>query len=95
MGLHFEWDDNKARVNIKSHGVSFDEAATVFINPVAKIFYDEAHSIEEDREIIIGHSVNNRLLLVCFTEPRDVIRIFSARRAIPKEREDYEKNQEL
>jgi uncharacterized DUF497 family protein len=92
MGLHFEWDDNKARSNLKTHGVSFDEAKTVFVNRLAFIFADEAHSTEEEREIIIGHSLSNRLLLVCFIERGEVIRIISARRATKKERNDYEEN---
>jgi uncharacterized protein len=93
MGLKFEWDKNKAAANIKKHGIAFDEAVTVFSDPVARIFYDLEHSLTEDREIIIGHSVNHRLLLVCFIErSRDVVRIFSARRATKKERKDYEEN---
>jgi hypothetical protein len=92
MGLQFEWDDNKARLNLKNHAVSFDEAQTVFIDQLARIFADEAHSINEEREIIIGHSLYNRLLLVCFTERGNAIRIISARKVTKKEREDYEKN---
>jgi uncharacterized DUF497 family protein len=92
MGLQFEWDDHKARLNLKNHGVSFEEARTVFIDQMARIFFDEAHSIDEEREIIIGHSLYNRLLLVCFTERGDIIRIISARRATKQEREDYEEN---
>jgi len=92
MGLGFEWDDNKARSNLKNHRVSFDEAKTVFIDPLARIFDDEAHSLEEEREIIIGYSLRNRLLLVCFTERGDVIRFISARQATKKEREDYEES---
>ncbi len=92
MGLHFEWDDKKARANLKNHGVSFDESKTVFIDPLARIFDDVVHSAKEDREIIIGHSLNNRLLLVCFTEREDIIRIISARKATKKERNDYEEN---
>ena len=93
MGLKFEWDKNKAAANIKKHGIAFDEALTVFSDPVARIFYDPEHSLTEDREIIIGHSINHRLLLVCFIErSRDVVRIFSARRATKKERKDYEEN---
>jgi len=57
MSLRFEWDPKEARSNLSKHGVSFEEALTVFANPVARIFDDENHSIEEQREIIIGHSV--------------------------------------
>ena len=86
----FTWDDDKAAANQKKHGVSFAEAQTVFDNPLAVIFEDEAHSDSESREIIIGHSARNRLLLVCFTERTDNVRIISARGATAKERSDYE-----
>jgi hypothetical protein len=68
------------------------EAQTVFVDPLARIFDDEVHSAEEEREIIIGHSSGDRLLLVCFTERGDVIRIISARKATNRERNDYEEN---
>lgn len=92
MGLHFEWDDNKAHLNLRNHGVGFEEAQTIFVDPLARIFDDEAHSAEEEREIIIGCSSRDRLLLVCFTERKDAIRIISARKATKKERIKYEKN---
>jgi uncharacterized DUF497 family protein len=96
MSYRFEWDDNKARSSIIDHGVSFDEASTVFEDSLARIFDDERHSIEERREIIIGHSVNNRMILVCFTErPEEIIRIISARLPTPRERKDYEENVEF
>jgi uncharacterized DUF497 family protein len=96
MSYRFVWDDNKARSNIIDHGVSFDEASTVFEDSLARIFDDEQHSKEERREIIIGHSVNNRMLLVCFTErPEEIIRIISARLPTPRERKDYEENVEI
>ena len=90
--MQFEWNPLKAATNLKKHGVSFEEAKTVFDNPVAVIFDDEAHSIDESREIIIGHSQRNRLLLVVFTERSNSIRIISTRLANRKEREDYEQN---
>jgi uncharacterized protein len=90
--MEFEWDKSKAAANIKKHGVSFEEAKTVFNNPLAVIFDDEAHSFEEQREIIIGHSQSNRLMLVSFTERPNAIRIISARLATRIEREDYEQN---
>lgn len=93
MNLRFEWDVNKATANTAKHGVSFEEVATVFRDPIATIFDDEDHSDEESREIIIGHSDMNRLLLVCFTERDDAIRIISARKATRKERRDYEEHQ--
>ncbi len=66
--MEFEWDINKAHTNLKKHAVSFDEAQTVFDDPLACIFDDEWHSFGEARELIIGHSSNNRLLIVSFTE---------------------------
>jgi uncharacterized DUF497 family protein len=90
--MEFEWDETKAATNLKKHGVRFEEAKTVFNNPLALIFDDEAHSIDEQREVIIGHSQSNRLLLVCFTERPNAIRIISARLATRREREDYEQN---
>lgn len=90
--MEFEWDQSKAASNLKKHGVSFEEAKTVFDNPLAVIFDDEVHSTEERREIIIGHSQQNRLLLIAFTERSNGIRIISARLATRKEREDYEQN---
>ncbi|NJN91098.1 MAG: BrnT family toxin [Leptolyngbyaceae cyanobacterium SL_5_14] len=90
--MEFEWGESKAAANLKKHGVSFEEAATVFDNVLAVIFDDEAHSEGERREIIIGHSQNNRLLLISFTERSNVIRIISARLATRRERKDYEQN---
>jgi uncharacterized protein len=90
--MEFEWDQSKAASNLKKHGVSFEEAKTVFDNPLAVIFDDEAHSIDEQREIIIGHSRQNRLLLIAFTERSGNVRIISARLATRQEREDYEQN---
>ncbi len=90
MSLQFEWDPDKAKTNAKKHGVSFDEASSVFADPLAAIFTDEAHSGAELREIIIGHSADGRLLLVSFTERGESIRIISARQATKRERKDYE-----
>lgn len=90
--MEFEWDESKATVNLKKHGVSFEEAKTVFDNALAVIFDDEAHSVGEKREIMIGHSRDNRLLLISFTERPNAIRIISARLATRREHEDYEQN---
>jgi uncharacterized protein len=90
--MEFEWNKSKAAANFRKHGISFGEAKTVFNNPLAVIFDDEAHSFEEQREIIIGHSQSNRLMLVSFTERPNAIRIISARLATQIEREDYEQN---
>jgi uncharacterized protein len=90
MDVRFTWDEEKAASNFLKHEVSFEEAQTVFSNPLAVIFDDEAHSVVERREIIIGHSASNRFILVCFIECGGNIRIISARCATPKERRDYE-----
>ena len=93
MSPVFEWDKRKARSNFRKHLVQFTEAATVFSDPLARIFPDEAHPENEVREIIIGQSTAKHLLLVCFTEPMmDRIRIISARRATKAEQRDYEEH---
>lgn len=89
--MQFEWNPEKAESNLKKHEVDFSEAETVFGDPLAKIFDDDKHSSDEKREIIIGHSVQKRILLVSFTErEKDTVRIISARLATPKERRNYE-----
>ena len=90
--MKFEWNPKKAASNLSKHGVAFEEALTVFADPLARIFDDEDHSAEEQREIIIGYSVNRRLLLVCFAQQEGATRIFSARKATKQERKDYEEN---
>ncbi len=91
--MRFEWDPAKAASNIKKHGVSFDEAVTVFKDPLAFIFDDITHSEQEHREIIIGMSALRRMTLVCFVERlEDVLRIISARPATRQEIKDYEEN---
>jgi uncharacterized DUF497 family protein len=91
--MRFEWDPNKAESNLQKHGVSFDEAVTVFKDPLAFIFDDTAHSEQEHREIIIGMSTLRRMLLVCFVERVEgTVRIISARPATSKEIKDYEEN---
>ena len=90
--MEFEWDNNKAVSNQVKHDISFEEAKTVFTNPLAVIFDDEDNSDDEKREIIVGHSQTNRLLLVSFTERSTAIRIISARKATRTERKDYEEN---
>lgn len=88
----FEWDAAKARENLKKHGVPFEEALTVFADPLARIFDDPDHSENERRELIVGHSAQQRLLVVSFTERQSRTRIISAREATPHERRDYEEN---
>jgi len=91
--MRFEWDPTKAENNIRKHGISFDEAVTVFKDPLAFIFDDEAHSGEEHREIIIGVSALRRMILVCFVERlEDIVRIITTRPATRQEIKDYEKN---
>jgi hypothetical protein len=90
MAASFQWDPWKAASNLKRHGVSFQEAIGVFSNPLAQIFDDEDHATDDRREIIIGHSARERLLLVSFTEREDAIRIISARKVTKNERKDYE-----
>lgn len=93
MALEFEWDAAKARSNKRKHGVAFEEAASVFADPLARIFDDEDHSEDERRELIIGYSGQNRLLIVSFTERgTDNVRIISARKATKHEQRDYEEN---
>jgi len=93
MPFNFEWDEEKARSNWIKHGVSFDEATTVFDDSLARIFDDELHSTDERREIIIGRSISNRLVVVCFTErSNERIRIINARLRTPKEQKAYEEN---
>jgi len=90
MTVGFEWDSKKAASNLRRHGVSFEEATSVFSDLLARIFDDEDHAFEDQREIIIEHSTRDRLLLVSFTQRADVIRIISARKATRNERQDYE-----
>lgn len=91
MGLCFEWDRPKAASNLRKHRVSFDEASTVFRDPLARIFDDEDHSEAEARETIVGYSALGRLLLAAFTERSPgSVRLISARRTTQQEREDYE-----
>jgi len=92
MSLRFEWDPQKAEANLAKHEVSFEEALTVFADPFARIFPDEEHSVEELREMIIGHSARQQIILVNFTAIDDRVRIFSARKVTRRERKDYEEN---
>ena len=91
--MRFEWDPEKAASNIRKHGISFDEAVTVFKDPLAFIFDDITHSEHEHREIIIGASTLRRMILVCFVERLEsIVRIISARPATRQEIKDYEEN---
>lgn len=86
----FEWDNLKAVTNARKHGVSFEEARTVFEDPSAITVRDLGHSDLEMRFVTIGLSLISRVLLVIHTEREDAIRIISARKATPSERADYE-----
>jgi uncharacterized protein len=90
--MAFDWDLVKAAINLKKHGVSFEEAQTVFDDELGRIYDDESHSDNEHREIIVGYSAQNRLLIVSFTERSEAIRIISARETTRWEREDHEEN---
>ncbi|MBX7244323.1 MAG: BrnT family toxin [Candidatus Sumerlaeaceae bacterium] len=88
--MQFEWDRNKAKRNIGKHGVSFDEAATVFYDPLSATFDDPVHSTGERRFITIGVSTQRRLLVIAHTDRGRVTRIISARRATKGERKRHE-----
>jgi uncharacterized DUF497 family protein len=89
-GVAFEWDPAKAVANLAKHGVTFEEALTVFMDPVARIHSDPDHSEAEAREIIVGNSIHQRLPLVSFVERGEKVRLISARVSTKKERRDYE-----
>ncbi len=91
MPTIFEWDAEKAKLNEKKHGVTFELARTVFGDPLAAIFADEDHSDFEEREFIIGHAATGELLIVWFVvKEKDLVRIISARKPTRWERKDYE-----
>jgi uncharacterized DUF497 family protein len=94
MGLLFEWDPKKARLNVKTHGITFDEASTAFQDPLSVTIEDPLHSEVEDRFVLIGQSIEGRLLVIVHTERGDCIRIISVRPATNKERLKYEENEE-
>lgn len=86
----FEWNDDKAKRNLRVHGVDFQEARTIFEDPFAITIHDELHSDDEPRSITIGLSLLSKVLLVVHTERKERIRIISARKATPAERSQYE-----
>jgi uncharacterized DUF497 family protein len=88
--MKFEWDENKAAINLSKHGVSFEEAKTVFDDPLYVDFYDPDHSQDEERYIIVGESSRKRLLIVSYTERGNSIRLISARVVTRAERDVYE-----
>jgi uncharacterized DUF497 family protein len=94
MDYNFEWDPSKAAANRRKHRVSFEEAATVFLDPRGRSLYDDVHSQEEDRWITAGMSSVGRVLVVCHTfrkvnKATSIIRVFSCRKATRRESEQY------
>jgi uncharacterized DUF497 family protein len=88
--MQFEWNENKAASNLSKHEVSFEEAKTVFDDPLYVEFYDPDHSEDEERYLIVGESNRGRLLIVSYTKRGDSIRLISAREVTRTEREAYE-----
>ena len=89
--LKFEWDESKAKSNFTKHGVDFDEAKSVFFDEFARVIYDEPHSKNEERFVILGTSKRLRILVVvhCFRQDDGAIRIISARKATANEQAQY------
>lgn len=90
MGYTFEWDPAKAESNVRKHGVTFDEASTVFGDPLNLLMADPDHSRDEERYVLLGMSSQRRLLVVAFAERPPRTRLISARRATRQERRRYE-----
>jgi len=90
MNLRFEWDEMKAVANARKHGLSFEEATTIFSDPNTITIFDVEHLDEEDRFIDIGLSASGRILVVVYTERGTRIRVVSCRKATPAERRQYE-----
>ena len=93
MTIQFEWDEEKNKSNRNKHGIWFEEARSVFNDPESRVFFDNDHSIKEDRFIIIGLSYSARLLIVvhCSKYSSSIVRIISARKVTRKEERFYEK----
>lgn len=94
MGLLFEWDPTKARLNIKTHGIASDEASTAFRDPLSNTVEDPLHSEGEERFVLIGKSIGGRLLVVVHTERGNRISIISARLATNSQRLKYEEDED-
>jgi hypothetical protein len=90
VGYTFEWDPEKADANFQKHGVSFDEASTVFGDPLSLLMPDPDHSAHEERYLVLGMSAHQKLLVVAFAERPPNTRLISARRATQAERKRYE-----
>jgi uncharacterized DUF497 family protein len=90
VSLKFEWDENKAKINKRKHGITFEEATTAFADELSITIDDPLHSDDEDRLILIGKSQYFNTLVVVHVERKDILRIISARKATKKERKFYE-----
>jgi uncharacterized DUF497 family protein len=90
--VELEWDNEKAASNLKKHGVSFEEGATIFNDPEIATIFDPDHSEDEERYISIGTSVQGHLLVIVHTEREERIRLISCRKPTNAERKAYEKN---
>ena len=88
--VSFEWDPTKADANLAKHGVSFDEAVSVWQDYFYIDLFDDEHSNDEKRFLMIGESSSKRYLIISYTERQNTIRIISARELTPKERREYE-----
>ena len=89
--MQFEWDAEKAASNLKKHGVSFQEAATAFGDPLSATVEDPDHSEDEDRYVLLGQTYQGRLIVVVHTDREETVRIISARLASARERKSYER----
>ena len=89
--FYFDWDENKNRINLEKHGITFEEASTVFFDDRAILFDDPEHSIDEDRLLLLGMGETAKVCIVChcYKESDTVIRIISARQATRKEEQRY------
>lgn len=90
--MRFAWDERKAARNSVKHGISFEEAATVFDDPLSDTFPDPDHSLEEHRFIIIGSAESGKILVVAHTDDGELVRMITAREATPGERRSYEES---
>ena len=90
MQTFFEWDRQKAETNLRKHGISFEEAQTIFTDPLSITLFDPDHTEDEERSIDIGMSDNQRVLVVGYTERSQHIRLINARKASTGERKQYE-----
>lgn len=89
--MKFDWDRRKAQSNLRKHGVSFEEGSTAFEDEAAAVDYDFAHSVHEDRHVLIGNSRHGQTVVVAFTDRASTIRIISVRPAMLQERRQYER----